>query len=84
MKRRVFHGLWLAFALLPASPIFAHKLSDSYLTLRVEDAKITGQWDLALRDLELAIGLDANEDGAITWGELRAKHDALAAWQAGS
>ena len=67
-------------ALLTSSPLFAHKLSDSYLTLKIADSNVTGQWDIALRDLELAVGLDANEDGAITWGELRAKHEALATY----
>lgn len=52
----------------------AHKPSDSYLTLTVPAAGtvVDGQWDIALRDLEFAIGLDANRDGAITWGELKA------------
>ncbi len=54
-----------------AIPVSAHKSSDSYLTLRIESGHIEGRWDIALRDLEYAIGLDANEDGAITWGELR-------------
>ena len=27
---------------------------------------------LRLRDLDYAIGIDGNHDGAITWGELRA------------
>ena len=40
----------------------------------VEARALRGQWDIALRDLEYAIGLDADGDGAITWGELRAKH----------
>jgi hypothetical protein len=35
----------------------AHKPSDSYLSLRVEQSRIKGQWDVALRDLEYAIGL---------------------------
>ena len=78
--RRAFQSFLIAFAMWAGSPLFAHKLSDSYLTLKIEDAKITGQWDIALRDLELAVGLDANEDGVITWGELRAQHDALAAY----
>ena len=58
----------------------AHKPSDSYLALRVEGAQLYGQWDIALRDLEYAIGLDANGDGEITWGELRAKHGEIAAY----
>ena len=60
-------------ALLCACAAQAHKPSDSYLALRVEGMAVRGQWDIALRDLEFAIGLDANGDGAITWGELRAK-----------
>ncbi|MGE5638934.1 MAG: HupE/UreJ family protein [Clostridia bacterium] len=51
----------------------AHKPSDSYLTLFADGGSLRGQWDIALRDLEFAIGLDANGDGAITWGELKAK-----------
>lgn len=60
----------------------AHKPSDSYLTLKVDgvNANIHGQWDIALRDLDFAIGLDGNGDGEITWGELRARHDAIAAY----
>lgn len=52
----------------------AHKLSDSYLSLRLAEdgTSFDGQWDIALRDLDYAIGLDDNRDGAITWGELRA------------
>lgn len=38
------------------------------------------QWDIALRDLEYAVGIDANDDGAITWEELRARHDAISAY----
>jgi hypothetical protein len=52
----------------------AHKLSDSYLSLRQakDGATFAGQWDIALRDLDYAIGIDGNHDGEITWGELRA------------
>jgi len=63
-----------------AAPAEAHKPSDSYLTLKVEGAAIEGQWDIALRDLDFALGLDADQDGAITWGEVRAKHADIAAY----
>jgi hypothetical protein len=53
------------------SPAAAHKSSDSYLNLRLNEHEIIGQWDVALRDLDHAIGLDSNNDGTITWGELR-------------
>ena len=65
----------LAFfaVLLFAGAAHAHKPSDSYLTLFADGGSLRGQWDIALRDLEYAIGLDANGDGEITWGELKAK-----------
>jgi hypothetical protein len=63
-----------------AGAAHAHKPSDSYLSLEANPAGIQGQWDIALRDLEHAIGLDANGDGAITWGELRAKEGDIAAY----
>jgi len=74
-------ALALLFALL-CSPLTAraHKPSDSYLSLQVSAREVSGQWDIALRDLDYAIGLDDNQDGAITWGELRAHHDAVAAY----
>lgn len=56
----------------------AHKPSDSYLRLSIDREHIAGQWDVALRDLEYAIGLDLNGDGNITWGELRSRHAAIA------
>lgn len=72
--------LLLLFAwLLVALPVSAHKPSDSYLSLSVDGSAIRGQWDIALRDLDFAIGLDANGDAEITWGEVRAKHGEIAA-----
>jgi hypothetical protein len=58
----------------------AHKPSDSYLNLQVNAKQVEGQWDIALRDLDFAIGLDTNGDAAITWGEVRAKHGEIAAY----
>ena len=75
---------WLRLAvvtlLLTAGAAHAHKPSDSYLTLKIDGGAVSGQWDIALRDLDFAIGLDANGDGNITWGELRAKHGEIAAY----
>ena len=63
------------FLILIEGVALAHKPSDSYLKLDIEGATIAGQWDIALRDLDYAIGLDSNQDNAITWGEVIAKHD---------
>jgi len=58
----------------------AHKPSDSYLNLKLEGKELQGQWDIALRDVDYAIGLDGNGDGAMTWGELQAQQRALQAY----
>ena len=80
----MIRSLALLFLLLHLpQPVLAHKPSDSYLVLQAEGPNIAGQWDIALRDLEHAIGLDADGDGAITWGELKAKHTAIAAYALG-
>ena len=68
---------WLALA---ASNALAHKPSDSYLAVSVEGAEVRGQWDIALRDLDFAIGIDDNGDGDITWGEVKAHHTGIAAY----
>ena len=58
----------------------AHKPSDSYLTLTVDGSQVAGQWDIALRDLDFAIGLDTDADGAITWGEVQARQKEIDAY----
>lgn len=73
-------GFLLFLACTLALPAHADKPSDSYLTLRVEKNVVHGQWDIALRDLDFAIGLDSNGDGALTWDEVRAKHADIAAY----
>jgi len=69
--------LTLLILVLPVAGL-AHKPSDSYLSLDLRTDKLTGQWDIALRDLEYAIGIDGNHDGDIAWGELRARHAVIA------
>jgi hypothetical protein len=75
--RRFGLVLLLSLWVVPAA---AHKPSDSYLTLWVQGKQVTGQWDIALRDLDFAIGLDADGNGEITWGEVKAKHKEIAAY----
>jgi hypothetical protein len=58
----------------------AHKPSDSYLAIEAKPAGLQGRWDISLRDLDHAIGLDADGNGEITWGEVRAKHEDIAAY----
>ena len=74
---RLLLTLALCLAALPAG---AHKPSDSYLTLTRAEGTVTGRWDIALRDLEHAIGLDRDQDGQLTWGEVKAGHPDIAAY----
>jgi hypothetical protein len=61
-------AVFLFAGLLPA---LAHKLSDGYLTLAVTNRQITGRLEISLHDFEQSIGLDANGDGEVTWGEVQ-------------
>ena len=75
MKRR-----WCVLLLLFVSAVAAaHKPSDSYLalTVRSESREVAVRWDIAVRDLDLALGLDADGDHALTWGELRGREREL-------
>ncbi|WP_313951036.1 HupE/UreJ family protein [Accumulibacter sp.] len=67
----------LCFLSLPA---LAHKASDSYLVLEVSGSEVRGQWDIALRDIDFALGLDLDGNGEITWGEVRSRHADIDAW----
>jgi hypothetical protein len=78
-----FRGItsWMAASLfLLAMPAAAHKSSDSYLSVKVAGEQVQVQWDIALRDIHFAIGLDGDGDDQITWGELRGRQAELQAW----
>jgi hypothetical protein len=62
---------------LVASLAQAHIASNGFLKLQVDRAEVSGTLELAIRDGELAVGLDHDGDGKITWGELRASQAAL-------
>ena len=67
---------WAALALLLAllhAPAWAHKPSDSYLTLRATagSGDVAVRWDIALRDLDYVLQLDRDGNGEISWGEVR-------------
>jgi hypothetical protein len=70
----------MAWLVLMAAAAQAHKSSDSYLAVRAQGDQVSVQWDIALRDIQFAIGLDANGDDQITWGELQQKQAELQAW----
>ena len=66
----------LALTLL-ASTAWAHKASDSYLTLTPHGSDLTARWDIALKDLDGELDLDADADGKILWREVQAREDEL-------
>ncbi len=71
--------------LLAAGPAFAHKGSDAYLDVRevseaasVASAPVAAErvyrfsLAVAIKDLDLLLPVDANADGKVTWGEVKA------------
>ena len=71
----------LLIGLLTAVPAQAHKSSDAYLFFDQQPERTTLRWDIALRDLDQALPLDADGNRDLTWGEVRAawpRIDALA------
>lgn len=79
MKQFLLGVMLFALAIATSAPAQAHKPSDSYLSITVGNV-MTGEWKIALRDLDYAIGLDGNDDGVITWGELRQRHQDIATY----
>jgi hypothetical protein len=57
----------------------AHKPSDSYLKIRGGEPHLRIQWHIAIKDLELVIGVDSNRDGEVTWGELKGRQNEISA-----
>jgi hypothetical protein len=51
----------------------AHKPSDAYVHLKVDGAIVEQRFDIALRDLERELALDADDDGQLAWGEVRTR-----------
>jgi hypothetical protein len=75
-------------AILAAAALFAvfacdagaHKASDGYLVLETRGEAVHAKLDLALRDLDLGVGLDPDGDGLIRWGEVRTHEPSLFAY----
>ncbi len=65
---------------LGGSTAWAHKPSDAQVRLSVDGSVVNGSVDVAIRDLDGALVIDADGDGAITWGELVASRDTIATY----
>lgn len=64
--------LWVVAAAFPMHA-HAHKASDAYLQLERSGDVLSVRWDIALRDLDAVLDLDADGDRKLTWGEVRAR-----------
>lgn len=71
--KRFLVGLAALFLLVGTA--WAHKPSDSYLSLRAQQDRIEIRWDIALRDLDYVLQLDRDGNGELTWGEVRQRGD---------
>ncbi len=58
----------------------AHETTRSYVTLTRDAASVTANFRIAFRDIEVAVWMDENLDGNITWGETKQRLDAIAAY----
>ena len=75
-SKRFRSAILLAFT-LSCVPAWAHKSSDAYLQLAISPAQASLRVDVALRDLDVALDLDTDGDGRLTWGEVKAAWPAI-------
>ncbi|RYF41919.1 MAG: HupE/UreJ family protein [Comamonadaceae bacterium] len=81
----MLRALLALFIFLITTTAWAHKPSDSYLTLRgAEGSKeIAVRWDIALRDLDYVLQLDRDGNGELSWGEVRQRAGDIEAYAIG-
>lgn len=67
----------LVYMVLLAPAAFAHEPSRAFLTLDFDGMEFSGRWDIALADLDEAIGLDTNGDREVTWQEFEQVRESM-------
>jgi hypothetical protein len=77
--RRLVAVLCLLGTVLAVWPARAHAPSTAQLRLERSTRGLAIRWDIAVRDLDAIARLDADADGAVTWGEIRARERDLRA-----
>ena len=70
-------ALLCALPVVWAVPAWAHKSSDAYLQLSAAPPGVELRIDVALRDLDVVVDIDADGDGRVTWRETKASWDAI-------
>ncbi len=74
MRTKIF---LLIIMCLMSTKVFAHKNSDSYLNISSNNNDIKLRWDIALKDLNRFLKLDVDNNGKITWGEVKSRHNEI-------
>lgn len=67
----------LSILLLSLTAALVH--AESSLSLRVEQARLHGEWQVPLRDLDTALALDTDRDGEIAWPEIADRREDIEA-----
>jgi hypothetical protein len=72
---------WMRLVVLVAlgctSAAWAHKASDAYVQLSTTGSGTVLRVDMALRDLDAVLDVDADGDGRLTWNEVKAAWPAI-------
>jgi len=77
MTHRLVSWLLALAALSMGTAALAHKPSDAYLTLEVQDTQVEQRLDIHLRDLDRELVLDHDDDGRLQWAEVRTRWEEL-------
>lgn len=83
LLRRLLRGCPAAVCALATAAAHAHVASSGFIDLEVRGRTVVGSIEVAVRDVELAVGADTNGDGEVTWGELHAAEPRLMSYLAG-
>ncbi len=71
-------ALWML--MLMSNAAWAHSSSNSYLTLSAQGDALVLRTDISLRDADVALDLDINNDQRITWGDISAQQGRVVTW----
>lgn len=77
LRQFVMAGLLTGASALGLAPVSAHSASDGFLLLSSTNGRVDVRLDLAVRDLDVILPIDADGDGNIRWGEIRKVEGAL-------
>jgi hypothetical protein len=67
----------VAVCVSKALPAFGHVASPGFLDIRAGESELNADVYMAIRDLDDLMGLDANADGFVVWGEVKARESDL-------